>query len=171
MKAILIPANSSDPVKQINFDHDKSWRYVVTRYNDPDAPAYDLTEVAFLTKENAARDEVFRNSRASEYLRNHSYASESPKDLYGDVVVLGYDDLLERPTDLPWPHSPEDFEDLLTRIVEPAEPELTEVEIDELIADWERDHPPGDPHPPAPQERGYAPPYDLGGAPELYPYQ
>jgi hypothetical protein len=119
MKALLIPANSSEPVTKIDFDRDESWRYILTRYNDPDEPPYVLTEVAFLTTENAQRDYLLRNSRASEYLKNHSDGFDSPEDLYGDVVVVGYDSTLEKLTHLPWPHSPEDFEDLVTRIPPP----------------------------------------------------
>jgi hypothetical protein len=133
MKALVIPANSSEPVTEIEFYQDESWRYVLTRYNDPDEPAYDLTEVAFFTKENAQRDYLLRNSRASEYLKNHSEGFDSAESLYGDVVVVGYDDVLEQPTDLPWPHSPEDFEDLLTKIVDPPQRVMTPEEIDEGV--------------------------------------
>jgi len=66
MKAFLIPANSSDPLEEIDFDHDNNWRYVVTRY-DPGLPSL-VTEVALLTTENAPRDYLTRNSPASEYL-------------------------------------------------------------------------------------------------------
>jgi hypothetical protein len=66
MKAFLIPANSSDPLEEIDFDHDNNWRYVVTRY-DPGLPSL-VTEVALLTTENAPRDYLTRNSRASGYL-------------------------------------------------------------------------------------------------------
>jgi hypothetical protein len=33
MKALVIPANSSEPVKEIEFYQDESWRYVITRDN------------------------------------------------------------------------------------------------------------------------------------------
>jgi hypothetical protein len=29
MQAFLIPANSSEPVREIDFDHERSWRYVL----------------------------------------------------------------------------------------------------------------------------------------------
>ena len=142
MKAFVIPANSSEPVREIDFDRDKSWRYFVTRYNDPHEHPWNFTEVAFLTKENAPRDYLLRNSRANEYLKNHSDDRDSPENLYGDVVVVGYDDsAFENLTDVPWPRRPEDFEDLLTRIVTPPEPEPTEEEIDTLIREWEERHP------------------------------
>jgi hypothetical protein len=76
---------------------------------------------------------------------------------------------LNVPTDSPWPYSPEDFEDLLTRIVTPPQPELTEEEIDELIDDWQRRNPPKPT--PAPREELERPgPYDRGGSPDLFPY-
>jgi hypothetical protein len=53
MKAFVIPANASERVREDHFDWDKSWRYVVKRYNDPGKPPGAFTEVAFLTKENA----------------------------------------------------------------------------------------------------------------------
>jgi hypothetical protein len=105
------------PVREINFDQDLSWRYVLTRYNDPNEPPWRLTEVAFLTKRNAPRDYLLRNSPASEYLKNHSHRRASPENLYGEVIVLGYDTVFDKLTDLPWSHSPKDFEDLLTRIL------------------------------------------------------
>jgi hypothetical protein len=94
MKAFLIPANSSEHVRPIDFDHDKSWRYVVTRY-DPDDPPWFASEVAFLTKDNAPRDYPLRTPRASDYVQDNLAAKDqtdgldSPEDLYGDVVVLG----------------------------------------------------------------------------------
>jgi hypothetical protein len=165
MKAFVIPANSSRPVRETDFDRDASWRYVVTEYNDPDEPPYIFTEVAFLTKENARRDYQLRNSRASEYLKNHSDDLNSPENLYGDVVVLGYDNAFEKLTDLPWPHSPGDFEDLLTRIVAPPQRVPTEAENEEVIRKWEIDHPTE----PAPAPRDDLPhrpdPYERGGPP------
>jgi hypothetical protein len=68
MKALLIPANSSKPVTEIDFDQDKSWRYVITGY-DPGLSSL-ATDVAFLAKRNAPRDYLVKNSRASEYLRD-----------------------------------------------------------------------------------------------------
>jgi hypothetical protein len=123
MRAILIPANSSDPVRKIDFDPDKSWRYVVTRY-DPGLP-WLATEVAFLTKENAPRDYSMRNSRAIEFVRNEfdaandqTYGLGSPEDLYGDVVVLGYDKAaFEKLTDVPAHADTQDIEDPVTRTV------------------------------------------------------
>jgi hypothetical protein len=88
LKAFVIPADSSKPVRPIDFDQDKTWRYVLTKYRDPAKPPWNLTEVAFLTKENAPRDYLLPNSRANEYLKNHSERRNSPKDLYGDVVVV-----------------------------------------------------------------------------------
>ena len=114
MKAILIPANISDPVKEIDFDPDRSWRYVVTRY-DPGAPSL-ATDVAILTKENAPRDYLVRNSRASEYVQSKLAANDqtdglgSPENLYGDVVVLGYDKPFEMLTDVPAGVDPDDFD-------------------------------------------------------------
>jgi hypothetical protein len=118
MKAILIPANSSDPVKEIDFDPDKSWRYVVTRY-DPGTPLL-ATDVAFLTKESAQRDYLIRNWRASEFVRNEFQAVndqtdglDPPEDLYGDVIVLGYDKAaFEKLTDVPAHIDLDDFEAL-----------------------------------------------------------
>jgi hypothetical protein len=130
----------------------------------------DFTEVAFLTKENAPRDYLLQNSRASEYLKNHSHPFDSPENLYGDVVVVGYDTAFEKLTDLSWPHSPEDFEDLLTRIVTPPEHVPTDAENEAVIREWERQQaekrardplPRPDPAPPPwpdPYERGGAPP-------------
>lgn len=138
MKAFLIPADSSAPVKPINFDPNESWRHILTRYHDPGKHPWIFTEVAFLTKENAQRDNLLRNSRASEYLKNHSEHLDSPEDLYGDVVVLGYDSALEKLTDLPWPRRPEDFEDLLTEIVTPPTRVPTPAENALIIAEWER---------------------------------
>src|SRR5215216_4283342 len=141
MKAFLIPANSSERVRDIDFDPDSSWRYVVTEYNDPDEPVYSFTEVAFLTKENAPRDYLLKNSRASEYLKRHSDDfGPPPENLYGDVVVLGYDTAFEKLTDLSWPHSPEDFEDLLTKIFTPPERIPTDAENEAVIREWERRH-------------------------------
>jgi hypothetical protein len=141
MKAFVIPADSSERVREIDFDQDETWRYVVTKYRDPAKPPWDLTKVAFVTKENAPGDYLLRNSRASDYLKNHSERRNSSKDLYGDVVVLGYDRALNVLTDLPWPHSPEDFEDLLTRIVTPPQRIRSDEEDDRIIAEWERLHP------------------------------
>jgi hypothetical protein len=166
MKAFVIPANSSEPVREVDFDQDDSWRYVRTRYNDPDEHPWIFSEVAFLTKENAPRDNVLRNSRASEYLKNHSHPFDSPENLYGDVFVLGYDTAFEKLTDLPWPRSPEDFEDLLTRIVTPPPPIRDEKKDDQLIAEWQRRR--GTETPPGPGD-GLQPRrdiYDLGGAPD-----
>jgi hypothetical protein len=161
MKAYVIPADSSEHVRKIDFNRDKSWRYVVTRYKEPGMHPFNFTEVAFLTKENAPRDYLLRNSRASEYLKNHSDDLNSPENLYGDVVVLGYDSALDILTDVPWPHSPEDFEDLLTRIVTPPERVPTEAENDEVIRkSGER---PGRNPPPAPAPRD-----DLSHRPEPY---
>jgi Uma2 family endonuclease len=60
MKAFVIPANSSERVREIKFDRDESWRYVLTRYKEPGKHPWFLTEIAFLTKENAPRDYLLK---------------------------------------------------------------------------------------------------------------
>src|SRR5829696_5359677 len=173
MKAFLIPANSSERVREINFKQDESWRHVLTRYHDPDKQPWIFTEVAFLTKENAPRDYMLRNSRASEYLKNHSDDFDSPENLYGDVIVLGYDRAFEKLTDLPWPHSPEDFEHLLTRIVTAPEPVPTDVDNKRIIDKWEREQAEKRARDPLPRPDPGAPPpwpdpFERGGAPPLW---
>jgi hypothetical protein len=166
MKAFVIPADSSERVRETDFDRDESWRYVLTEYNEPGKHPWFLTEVAFFTKENAQRDYLLRNSRASEYLKNHSDGFDSPENLYGDVVVVGYDRALEQPTDLPWPNSPEDFEDLLTRIPPPRLP--TDEENEAVIKEWEERHGRKPPPAPAPWDDLSRPrdPFERGGAPD-----
>jgi len=123
IKAFLIPANSSEPVREIDFDHDRSWRYVITRYNDPDVPPWFANELALLTKENAPRDYLLRNSRASEYIKNHlspcgrADGLDAHENLYGDVVVLGWDTELEWLTDIPNYIVTEDLEHPLKQIM------------------------------------------------------
>jgi hypothetical protein len=116
MRAFLIPANSSEPVRKIDFDHDESWRYVVTRYRPDDLP-WLRGQVALLTKENAPGDYLLRNSRASEYIQDNLAAEDRsddpddhPKNLYGDVIVLGYDRALEKLTHVPSHVHLRDFE-------------------------------------------------------------
>jgi hypothetical protein len=95
MPAVLIPASTSRPITQIEFDQDKLWQYDVARY--------DLSSVV-LTKKHAERDQAIPvpNSLATDYVKNHSDAAketdsrlDSPKELYGDVIVLGYEPVLE----------------------------------------------------------------------------
>jgi hypothetical protein len=99
VRALLIPASSSRPITKTDFDLDKLSQYKVARHD---------TRLVFLTKKNAKRDELWKpNSLASEYVRNHSDAAKDPdsrldppEDLYGDVIVVGYDWLSEMITDL-----------------------------------------------------------------------
>jgi hypothetical protein len=127
MKAFLIPANSSEPVREIPFAHDESWRYVVTTYDDPDEIPWSVANVAFLTRKNAARDYSLKNSRASESVKDHlilrGHVDGPEDDLYGDVVVLGYDGYLDMLTDLPGHLRREDFEDFITRRCWVVDPE------------------------------------------------
>jgi hypothetical protein len=71
--------------------------------------------VAFLTKHNASRDYLVKNSRASEYLRDaatdQTDGHGSQHDLYGDVIVLGYDKaVFDNLIDIPSHVDAEDFE-------------------------------------------------------------
>jgi hypothetical protein len=70
-------------------------------------------------KENGPRDYFLRKSRASEYVKKHlnqrGHVDGTEDDLYGDVIVLRYDAILERLTDLPGCFEREDFEDFITR--------------------------------------------------------
>jgi hypothetical protein len=95
--ALLIPADSTRNVREIEFDLDRLWRFKVVRY--------DRGRV-FLTKENAKRDELKSNSLASEWVQLYSDAAKdpdsrlaTPEKLYGDVYVLPYEPLLEMITD------------------------------------------------------------------------
>jgi hypothetical protein len=105
MKAFRIPADSSQPVEEIEFDRDKLWLYEIARYD---------RDKIFLTEKSADLDHVLRNQRASECVRHHSDAAKdsdnrlgSPTNLYGDVVVLGYDKFLEMRTGLTKVQRPE----------------------------------------------------------------
>jgi hypothetical protein len=85
---------------------------------------------------------------------------------------MGYDNnALEELTDLPWPHGPEDFEDLLTRIVTPPPRIPDDEENDRIIEEWRRQHPT---EPPGPADDDLPPPrrdiYERGGPPDLFPY-
>jgi hypothetical protein len=91
--ALLIPADSSEPVTETEFDQDKLWQY--------DIAIYDRDKV-FLTKKTAELDYDFPNPLASKYVLERSDAAkdldsrlDSPKKLYGDVYVLGYERVLE----------------------------------------------------------------------------
>jgi hypothetical protein len=91
--ALLIPADSSEPVTETEFDPDKLWQYNIA--------IYDRDKV-FLTKKNAERDYEFPNSLASQYVLERSDAAKDPdsrmpppEKLYGPVYVLGYDRLFE----------------------------------------------------------------------------
>lgn len=98
VRALLIPASSSRPITKTDFDLDKLSQYKVARHD---------TRLVFLTKKNAKRDELWKpNSLASEYVRNHSDAAKDPDSrlpipakLYGDVIVLSRDWVLEWITD------------------------------------------------------------------------
>jgi hypothetical protein len=80
-------------------------------------------EVALLTKENASRDYLLRNSRASEYIKNHlsprgrANDLDAHENLSGDVVVLGWDTELEWLTDIPNYIATEDLEHPVTQVV------------------------------------------------------
>lgn len=98
--ALLIPADSSRPVTRVEFDQDKLLRYKAVRYDE---------NRVFLTKKNAERDQAIPvpNSRASDYVKNHSDAAKypdsrlpPPEDLYDDVYVVARDPLLDMITDL-----------------------------------------------------------------------
>jgi hypothetical protein len=94
--ALLIPADDSRPITTIEFDRDKIWRY--------DAMGYDENRV-FLTEKNADLDHR-SNSLASDWVQHHSDAAKDPDSrlpipakLYGDVIVLSRDWVLEWITD------------------------------------------------------------------------
>jgi hypothetical protein len=122
MKALLIPADSSRPVTEIEFDRDKLWRYVVTRC-DPPLPPWLANQVAVLTKDNAQGDYLLRNSRASQYVQDNLAAKDRtdgldvPEELCGDVIVLSWDTAFETVTDVQERLRSEYFEDVLTQIV------------------------------------------------------
>jgi hypothetical protein len=91
--ALLIPADSSEPVTETEFNQDTLWQYNIA--------IYDRDKV-FLTKKTAQRDYEFPNSLASKYVLERSDAAKdpntgmpSPEKLYGDVYVLSYDRVLE----------------------------------------------------------------------------
>jgi hypothetical protein len=97
--ALLIPADSSEPVTETEFDPDKLWQY--------DIAIYDRDKV-FLTKKSAELNYDFPNSLATDYVKQRSDAAKDnpdsrlapPKELYGPVYVLGYDRVLEIVTGL-----------------------------------------------------------------------
>jgi hypothetical protein len=96
--AVLIPADSSSPITKIKFDKYRLGQYDVARY--------DLNRVV-LTKKNAELDETWPNPLATDYVKNHSDAAkhpdsrlDSPKKVYDDAIVLGYDPLFEMLTGL-----------------------------------------------------------------------
>jgi hypothetical protein len=98
--ALLIPTNTSEPVTETEFDQDKLWQY--------DIAIYDRDKV-FLTKKNAERDQTIPipNSLASKYVLERSDAAKHldnrltpPKQLHGDVIVLGYDRVFKMITGL-----------------------------------------------------------------------
>jgi len=91
--ALLIPADSSEPVTETEFNQDTLWQYNIARYD---------RDKVFLTKKTAQRDYEFPNSLASKYVLERSDAAKdpnsgmpSPEKLYGDVYVLSYDRVLE----------------------------------------------------------------------------
>jgi hypothetical protein len=100
MKALLISANSSDPVKEINFNEDELWKWEVARRHGEDV---------LLTKRNAERDYLLRNSLATrldshlaslpvkaDAERDPTSTSDFPKELCGDVIVAYYDRALDK---------------------------------------------------------------------------
>src|SRR5215211_3839673 len=96
--ALRIPANRSRPIEDCKFDGDQHWRYKAVRYD---------RDKVYLTKKNAEVDEILPNSLATNYVRDHSDAAKNPasrpatrKKLADDVIVVGYDKLLEKPIGL-----------------------------------------------------------------------
>jgi hypothetical protein len=96
VSALLIPADRSRPIAKTKFDLDKIHRY--------DAVSYDRDRVV-LTKKHAYLDHGW-NPHASEYVKHHSDAAKDsdsrlpiPGKLYGDVIVLSRDWVMEWITD------------------------------------------------------------------------
>ena len=95
LPALRISADGSR-IEQFTFNGNEHWRYEALRSD---------RNRAILMKKDAVLD--IENSLASDYLRNHSDAAKesdslrrSLKPLRGDVIVLGYDRLWDKPTGL-----------------------------------------------------------------------
>jgi hypothetical protein len=90
--ALLIPTDRARPIATVEFDLDKICRYEAVRY--------DKNRV-FLTEKHAYLDHL-TNSRASDWVLNHSDAAKdpdgglpSPEKLEGDTYVLARDPIME----------------------------------------------------------------------------
>jgi hypothetical protein len=91
--ALRIPVGDFDRITRTKFDLDNIWKYEAVRY--------DKNRV-FLTEKYADLEHLTSNSRASDWVLNHSDAAKdpdgrmaSPKRLYGPVIVVSYDWILE----------------------------------------------------------------------------
>jgi hypothetical protein len=92
--ALRISADGSR-IEEIMFDGNEHWHYEAVRSD---------RKKAILTKKHTELD--IKNSLANNYLRGHSDAAKNPdsraalEDLHGEVIVLGYDPVLGKPTGL-----------------------------------------------------------------------